>query len=69
MSAPASTATSLTATNTTGGAIAPPAIEPSPQTLVQAAKLAIEPLCLTITVRQRAVVLFLERTLKQRSVY
>ena len=42
MSAQASTATSLTATNTTGGAIAPPAIEPSPQTLVQAAKLAIE---------------------------
>jgi len=44
MSAPASTATSLTASaaNTTGGAIAPPAIEPSPQTLVQAAKIAIE---------------------------
>ena len=42
MSAPASTATSLTATNTTGGATANPAIEPSPQTLVQAAKIAIE---------------------------
>ena len=43
MSAPASTAAQSTATTTTtGGAIAPPAIEPSPQTLVQAAKLAIE---------------------------
>jgi hypothetical protein len=42
MSAPASTATPLTATNTTGGATAVPAIEPSPKTLVQAAKLAIE---------------------------
>jgi hypothetical protein len=40
MSAPASTATPLTATNATGGAT--PAIEPSPQTLVQAAKIAIE---------------------------
>jgi hypothetical protein len=44
MSAPASTAaqSTATATNTTGGATAVPAIEPSPQTLVQAAKIAIE---------------------------
>jgi len=39
MSAPASTATPSPAANTT---TAIPAIEPSPQTLVQAAKLAIE---------------------------
>ncbi len=47
MSAPASTATpspasAANATNTTGGATATPSIEPSPQTLVQAAKIAIE---------------------------
>ena len=42
MSAPASTAAQSTATNTTGGAIAPPAIEPSSQTLVQAVKIAME---------------------------
>lgn len=44
MSAPASTAaqSTATATNTAGGATAVPAIEPSPKTLVQAAKLAIE---------------------------
>jgi hypothetical protein len=41
MSAPASTAAQSTAT-TTGGATVTPAIEPSPQTLVQAAKIAIE---------------------------
>jgi len=44
MSAPASTAaqSTATATTTTGGATVTPAIEPSSQTLVQAAKLAIE---------------------------
>jgi hypothetical protein len=42
MSTPASTATPSTAANATGGASTTPAIEPSPQTLVQAAKIAIE---------------------------
>jgi hypothetical protein len=39
MSAPASTAAQSTATNTTGST---PSIEPSPKTLVEAAKIAIE---------------------------